>query len=95
MDPFVCKGSCEATLTQLSNLLEATPGITVTVSTASYLHAECRSAFLRFVDDLELMVDRENAIVHVRSASRVGSWDLGANRRRVETLRRQFKRLRD
>ena len=26
-------------------------------------------------------------VIHVRSASRTGYWDLGANRRRVETIR--------
>lgn len=54
---------------------------------AGYLHAECRSAVFRFVDDLEFEVRPESATIAVRSASRLGWSDLGVNRRRVERLR--------
>ncbi len=52
-----------------------------------YLHAECRSALLGFVDDLELYLRPSEGRIEVRSASRLGHSDLGVNRRRVETLR--------
>jgi len=52
-----------------------------------YLHAEFTSAIFRFVDDVECLIDAANQTIHIRSASRVGYWDLGANRRRVERLR--------
>jgi uncharacterized protein (DUF1499 family) len=52
-----------------------------------YLHAECRSALLGFVDDLELQLRASERQIAVRSASRLGHSDLGVNRRRVETLR--------
>jgi uncharacterized protein (DUF1499 family) len=52
-----------------------------------YLHAECRSALMGFVDDLELQLRASEARIAVRSASRLGRSDLGVNRRRVETLR--------
>jgi len=55
-----------------------------------YLHAEYRSRWLHFVDDLELVADEEAGVVHVRSASRRGWSDLGVNRRRVEALHRAF-----
>jgi len=42
------------------------------------------------VDDLELLADEEGGVVHVRSASRLGWSDLGANRHRVEALHRAF-----
>ncbi len=53
----------------------------------AYLRAEFRSRLFGFVDDLELALDREAGVLEVRSASRVGHSDLGANRRRVEELR--------
>lgn len=52
----------------------------------SYAHLEVTS-WLGMRSDLELMLDRDTGLVHVRSASRVGRVDLGANRRRVEALR--------
>ncbi|MDH3513799.1 MAG: DUF1499 domain-containing protein [Gammaproteobacteria bacterium] len=56
-------------------------------ATGNYLHAECRSAVFRFVDDLELELRPDEKIIAVRSASRVGYSDFGVNRRRVENLR--------
>lgn len=93
VDPFPCVGTCEETLARLRKLVELTPGVSIVASSSDYLRAEYRSMFLRFVDDLELLVDRKSRAIHVRSASRVGSWDLGANRRRVEDLRRRFAHL--
>lgn len=51
-----------------------------------YLHAEC-SSLLGFVDDLELDLRPVEGIIAVRSASRLGYWDFGVNRRRLEALR--------
>ncbi len=55
----------------------------------SRIQARFSSRLLRFVDDVTFYV-REDGMVEVRSASRVGYWDLGANRRRVESLREQL-----
>jgi uncharacterized protein (DUF1499 family) len=65
----------------------ALPRTTLVTERPDYLHAECRSALLRFVDDLELHLREAEGLIAVRSASRVGYGDLGVNRRRVEALR--------
>lgn len=52
-----------------------------------YLHAECRSALLGFIDDLELNLRPSEGIIAVRSAARLGYSDFGVNRERVEALR--------
>jgi len=57
-----------------------------------YLRAEATSRIFRFVDDVEFQLVPEQRLMHVRSASRVGYWDLGVNRRRVERLREALKR---
>jgi len=56
-----------------------------------YLHAVFTTAILRFRDDVELRLDADARVVHVRSASRVGYSDLGKNRKRVEALRADFE----
>ena len=56
-------------------------------TTDTYAHAVFTTPLMRFRDDLELRLDAAHQVVHVRSASRVGHSDLGANRARVETLR--------
>lgn len=52
-----------------------------------YLHFEFTSRIFRFVDDFELLLNEEQKIIHIRSASRVGYSDLGVNRKRVEKIR--------
>ena len=56
---------------------------------AGYLHATFRSRVFGFVDDVECRLDGE--VIQIRSASRTGWWDLGANRRRVESIRKALK----
>jgi uncharacterized protein (DUF1499 family) len=50
-----------------------------------YLHVIFTSGLFRFKDDVQF--EQEGDVVHVRSASRVGFGDLGANRKRVEAIR--------
>jgi uncharacterized protein (DUF1499 family) len=59
-----------------------------------YAAFEITTRVLRFVDDLELALDREANAIHVRSASRLGHSDLGVNRKRVEALRAAFEATR-
>ena len=68
-------------------LVSQMPRTHIVKETADYIHAECRSSLLGFVDDLELHLRASDGIIAVRSASRLGYSDLGVNRRRVESLR--------
>ncbi len=79
-------------------LLRQVVGVTggrVVTDDGTYLHAEYTTAWWRFIDDVEIRADAATGILHVRSASRVGHSDLGANRERVEFLRRELRRLSD
>lgn len=91
--PIALSGEPERAWRQLCELVESMPRARVVERRADYLRAEVESPLLRFVDDLELSLDPCAGLVHLRSASRVGHSDLGANRRRVEALRRAFERL--
>ena len=63
------------------------PRASLVTATDDYLHAVCRTR-LGFTDDLECQLCRPAGVIHVRSASRLGYYDFGANRTRVEALRR-------
>lgn len=52
-----------------------------------YLRAEARTRLLRFVDDVEFHLRPDEGVIAMRSASRIGYSDLGANRRRLEAVR--------
>lgn len=71
----------------LRTALESLPRTTIVSESPDYVHAECRSAFFGFVDDLELHLRSADGIIAVRSASRLGHSDFGVNRRRVEQVR--------
>ena len=69
----------------LLTLLASQPRVRVVRDENNYIHAEFTSRLLRFVDDVEFLFGPQ--AIEVRSASRLGYSDLGANRARVERLR--------
>jgi uncharacterized protein (DUF1499 family) len=92
VEPLAFEGDAAAVLEGLRRAIVSLPGARIVSVDDGYLHAEFTSRVFRFVDDVELLVDPERRLVHVRSASRVGYSDLGANRRRVEAIRAAFAR---
>ena len=86
--PFSAPGMTgKEIIARLASALHACEEAEVITQTDTYLHAECHSAWLGFVDDLEFFWSEEDNVCHVRSASRLGMSDLGKNRSRVEKLR--------
>ena len=63
----------------------AETGGTIVADSEDYIAATYSTPILRFVDDVEFR--RDGTVWQVRSASRVGHSDMGANRKRVERLR--------
>lgn len=70
--------------TVLPRLVEQQGGEIVAAQDAYFAATFCSSLF-GFVDDVEFRLAED--AVHVRSASRVGHSDMGANAKRVEALR--------
>ncbi|KGD66616.1 hypothetical protein Y5S_00283 [Alcanivorax nanhaiticus] len=87
--PLAVSDSRETSLQRVQSVLDSLPRVEYDVVGQSRIQARFKSLVLRFTDDVTFYV-RENGVVEVRSASRVGYWDLGANRRRVESLREQL-----
>jgi uncharacterized protein (DUF1499 family) len=81
-DPFLISGTTTETLTLLARAIETIPRATLRQQGGLYLKAEFRTR-LGFVDDLEFLVDEDRSLAQVRSASRIGDWDLGLNRKRL------------
>lgn len=65
----------------------------VSTSDDNYLAATFTSDIFGFVDDVEFRIDNASKLIHVRSSSRVGYSDFGANRKRVEAIRAAIKEL--
>lgn len=75
----------------LARAVTTLPGSHIVTRDGPYLHATITSRWLGFIDDLECLASPEDHAIHVRSASRLGYYDFGANRRRVEALRQAFE----
>ncbi len=71
----------------LANLVADTDGVTIVKREASYLYAEYQTPLLKFVDDVEFLLDKDARVIHVRSASRLGRSDFNVNRTRIEAIR--------
>ena len=90
--PFT--GAPEAAWEDLKRAIQAEGG-SIEREDDDYLWALFKTRLFRFVDDVEFRMDAPRRLIHVRSASRLGYSDLGANRKRVEALRRRFARASD
>jgi len=73
------------TLVELAKHIDSFEQTKIIEQSTDYVYATYQSKVFGFVDDLELYFDGE--AIQVRSASRVGYSDLGANLKRVESLR--------
>lgn len=91
MSAWSFSGSPQAALERLKQIVGAMPRAKIVSASELYLHAEFTSALFRFIDDVEFLIDPAAKLIHFRSASRVGYSDLGANRRRMQELRRRWQ----
>jgi len=90
--PIAFKGGADEARADLVAAIGTFTRARIVVSDERYVHAEFVSAIFRFVDDVEFLIDADRKVIEVRSASRVGYYDFGVNRRRVERIRAVFER---
>lgn len=68
-------------------MLRKLPRVTIAEESADGLHLVNTTAIFRYQDDIRVQfiaLAPESSTLAIYSASRVGYWDLGTNRRRVE-----------
>lgn len=82
--------SPEEAIQQIKKIILALSGTKLIEEKDQYLHFEFKSFVFRFIDDVEIVVDDSAKVIHLRSASRVGYSDFGANRRRIEKIKNKF-----
>jgi uncharacterized protein (DUF1499 family) len=91
IDPIAFDGPADLALARLKQAIATIPRMRIVSEHDGYLHAEATSLIFRFVDDVEFVVAGDEKRIDIRSASRVGRSDLGANRDRVEKIRQAFQ----
>jgi len=76
----------EKSLNELIEIIKNTPRVNIIQNEGSYIHAIATSRVMKFIDDIEIKkIDGKN-IFQVKSSSRKGIYDLGVNKRRIDTL---------
>jgi len=93
IQPITFEGSLELAKERLYWIINSMRGTKIISQEQVYWHVEFTTRLLRFIDDVEFYFDESQSLIHVRSASRQGYWDLGVNRRRVGTIRSRFDEL--
>lgn len=88
--PLQVLGDPDSQWNLLIEIVNEQPRATIVDQSADYLRAEFSTLILRFVDDVEFLLDRDHNLIHFRSASRTGYSDFGVNRKRLETIRGIF-----
>jgi len=87
--PFPVMGDPSRSMDRLADIIRSMPRADVLATSGDRIEAQFRS-LLGFVDDVLFVFNPQEGVIHVRSASRKGFWDLGVNRRRVEKIRKQY-----
>lgn len=88
IEPLAIAGDPQLMWRRLQDYLAEQRGFTIKQVDDNYLRVEAKTRLLRFVDDVEFELRTGDRVIAVRSASRVGYSDLGANRRRIEKIRK-------
>lgn len=91
--PFKISGDPKRAWAELRKAILQHDRMIITHETENTLHAEATSLVLHFVDDIDAILDAEAGLIHIRSASRRGHSDFGVNRKRIEKLRMQLRKL--
>jgi uncharacterized protein (DUF1499 family) len=89
LDPLKYETTKENAKKLLLSILNRTDNAKVITNDSDYIHVEFTSSIFKFVDDVEFNFQEEN-LIHFRSASRTGHSDLGANKKRMETITFRF-----
>lgn len=88
--PIKFSGSGKEAFAKLEAIVRAMDGATIVTKQDTYIYAEFQTKILKFIDDVEFVLDEPAGVIQIRSASRLGRKDLGANRTRLEAIRSKF-----
>lgn len=90
IEPIAYQGSPTEAIATLKQIVESLPRTKIIAQEDNYLYAEFASRWMGFVDDVEFLANEDKGVIEVRSASRLGESDLGANRQRINSIKSQF-----
>lgn len=91
VEPIRHQASAQQAEQAIRRVMGELPRCRLAAESEQYLHFTVTTRWLRFVDDVEFLIDDQKKLIDLRSASRLGYSDLGVNRQRVEEIRRKLR----
>ena len=88
--PFKFTGDGDAAMNRLADQLQKSERTMIVKREPGYIYAQNTTVWFKFTDDMEFLLDKPGGVIHVRSSSRLGRKDFGANRARIEAIRARF-----
>ncbi|MGQ7843904.1 DUF1499 domain-containing protein [Granulosicoccus sp. 3-233] len=90
-DTLAIEADPSSAIETMATLISEQPGARIVSRNDHYLHATWSTRLMGFVDDVECLLipasGNDQAVLQIRSASRLGKSDLGANEKRIAALR--------
>lgn len=86
MTPLAFEGDVYQAMDTLVSLVDNMSRTELIEHEGVYAHFTFKIAVFGFIDDVEFHADTVNNVIHFRSASRKGYYDLGVNNRRMEEI---------
>jgi uncharacterized protein (DUF1499 family) len=90
IDPIALSGNLATEAMPLATKIITKMGGRVLSANQRYISATFSTGLFGFVDDVQFRANETADVIHVRSSSRVGRGDLGANRKRIEEFRKEW-----
>ena len=89
--PLAVAANDSKAMERLKTVIGATPGAVLVSEAPDRLSYEFTTPLMRFTDDVQFVFNKALNEINVRSSSRLGISDLGANAKRVEQIRKAFE----
>lgn len=90
IEPLTYEGTREEAQQKMIAVLNSMKRCKVKEETSDYIWAVFGTKIGIFWDDVEIHFPENEKVIHLRSASRVGHSDFGANRRRAKAIRELY-----
>jgi len=90
VDPLPVLENIENSKAILMKIIETYGNGKVVVNNHNYIHVVFTTDKMKYHDDVEFYFDESENVIHYRSESRIGSSDLGLNRKRYEEISKLY-----
>lgn len=90
VEPFEFKGDLENSKKVIIDVLDKIDKVKIVKNEEDYIYSVFETKTMKYKDDVEFYFDKENKLIHFRSASRIGYSDMGLNKERYEKIRKMY-----